>query len=518
MDIKVLYVEDSMMMRKMTHKMLLTFFDLVDVANDGKEAYDIYIKHYENTQEFYDIVITDLEMPIMDGEQLSKKVLEYNHTQEIIVISSVGEFEKLVNLMNLGVNKFISKPIATEQLTKVIEQVTQDIHIKRLQEEEKLEVQEYNRVLKIKEQEQEKSLKAKQKEIEEFNQALIDSAIITKTDVNGVMTYVNAEMVKISGYTKEELVGNNSSMMGSGNRPKASFKNLWDTISNKNIYKVLFENKAKDGSIFYIETTINPIIDINNEIVEYIAVSHDMTQLMNTLSEVKQAKQAKEDFFINISHEMKTPLNSILGFSSLLKKRVADDAKSLLMVNTIYETGNDLNKLIESIIDIRKIQEHSLELKELSFNPKTELSKCINDYVKRTFEKNQKYNSFIDDNLPTSLIGDSTRITQVIAIVIDNAVKFTDEGGQIDVAVDYDEQTQCLICQVKDNGEGIAKQDHEKIFTLQQLDANANRLHEGAGLGLNIAHNLMEVMNGKILLKSIPQKGSVFKLEFPLHG
>ena len=517
-DLKVLYVEDSMMMRKVTQKILLNYFDHIDTACDGAEAFELYTSYYDKHEKPYDILITDLEMPVMDGAELSRKVLDYNYTQDIIVISSVGEFDRLVDLMNLGVNKFISKPIEEVQLSEVIDQVYQNIYLKRLQAQESLEVVEYNRVLKEKEDAQQVIIQKKAKELEEFNQALTDSAIVSKTDIHGVMTYVNEQMINISGYTSDELVGKNSSFLGSGKRPKSFFTKLWNTINDKNIYKILFQNKTKDGNMFYLETTINPIIDVDGNIVEFIAVSHDMTQLINSLEEVKKSKKEKEDFFINISHEMKTPLNSILGFSAMLQKRLADDEKSMLMVNTINETGQDLNKLVESIIDMRKIQDHTLELKEMAFSPRDELTKCINGFVENAYKKNQKFESLLDDSLPKSLFGDPSRICQVLGAIVDNAIKFTPDEGRIAVRVTYDDILEVLLLGIKDNGIGIAKEDKEKIFGLEQLDATANRAHEGAGLGLNIAYNLVEVMGGKISVNSIPTKGSLFEVELPLKS
>ena len=185
------------------------------------------------------------------------------------------------------------------------------------------------------------------------------------------------------------------------------------------------------------------------------------------------------------------------------------------MVNTIHDTGNDLNNLIESILDMRKIQEHTLEFNEVAFNPNEEITKCINKFVKDSFVKNQKYETYIDSDLPKSILGDPNRITQVISIVIGNAIKFTDTGGKIHVNVEYDDCKNSLIVQVEDTGIGISKEDQEKIFDMQQLDSKVNRSYEGTGLGLNIAYNLIKEMKGKISLKSIPRKGSIFKLEFP---
>lgn len=103
-------------------------------------------------------------------------------------------------------------------------------------------------------------------------------------------------------------------------------------------------------------------------------------------------QKAKEDFFTNMSHEMKTPLNSILGFSSILKKRLKDDEKSSMMINTIFETGTDLDKLLASILDMQKLQDHTLMLLENSFNPSEAIGKLIQTYKDKA---EKKYNTYI---------------------------------------------------------------------------------------------------------------------------
>ena len=516
--LKVLYVEDSSTIRHITKILLSEFFDTVDVAKDGQEALDRYHKYYNKHEKFYDIVFTDLEMPNMDGKKLSELLLDFNFSQEIVVISSVDDFKKVVELINTGVKKFISKPVEAEQLTRVIAEVMQSLRKKQLQEDENRERQEYNSILKIREEKYKKILEAKIKELEEFGHALEVSAIVAKTDTKGVLTYVNEHFCNLSGYSKEELIGENISIVNSRKRTSAFYKKLWNTINNKETYKTLFENRHKDGSFYYIETTITPIIGINGDIMEFIAVAHDMTQLMNSLEKTKRAQKSKENFFINMSHEMRTPLNSILGFSSLLKKRVEDDEKSLMMVDTISQTGNDLNKIVESIIDMRKIQEHTLQLIEREFNPKEELIKCLDRYVQKADEKNQDYKRILDNSMPNSLVGDSARITQVISIILDNAVKFTPNNGKVQITLSYDKFTNLLLCEIKDNGIGIAKENQELIFGLEQLDATASRSYEGAGLGLSIASSLINIMKGKLILKSIPNKGTMFNIEFPMSA
>jgi PAS domain S-box-containing protein len=516
--LKVLFVEDSLSARKITQRMLSDFFVFIDVAADGKIAFDMYQDFYDKNSAFYDIVFTDLEMPNMDGKELSQHILDINPFQEIVVLSSVNDFKSIVKLINIGVKKFIAKPVEMDELVEIIIQVNANIRMKELKEKERLEVVEYNEYLQHKQEEHKATLEAKVKELEEFTHALDVSAIVQKTDPQGRITYVNDQFCKVSGYSAEELIGANNNILKSGNRSSSYYQKLWKTITDKKTYKNLFENKRKDGTLFYVETTISPLLDVHGEIIEFIGVSHDMTQLIKSNEATKSAQKSKENFFINISHEMKTPLNAILGFSSLLQKRLQDDEKSLMMVNTIAQTGNDLSNLINSIIDMRKIQERTLTLQEVNFNPQKEFKECFEHFRTNSEDKNQTYTVLLDRSIPQSLVGDMPRIKQVFGIIISNAIKFTPENGKVQVSVIYDPFSNLLTCDVKDNGIGISKENQKKIFAMEQLDAETNRAYEGAGLGLNIALNIVQIMKGKIILKSIPQKGSIFRIELPIHN
>ena len=401
-DFKVLYVEDSATIRNITKKMMSEYFDHIDIAKDGVEALDMYVDFYEKNDKYYDIVITDLEMPNMDGQELAREILSMDFTQEIVVISGVTDFKVVTSLVNDGITKFLSKPIEEEFFYEIIESITYAIQIKELQKKEADELEATNKILKQKNEENREALKEKVIELE----------------------------------------------------------------------KALEENE--------------------------------------------KMQKAKTDFFTNISHEMKTPLNAILGFSSILKKHLKDDEKSLMMANTIFDTGTELNKLVVSILDMQKIQENTLELLESTFNPYIDLSNLAEAYRKKAQIRNQSLSFVYDEDIPELLTGCTDRVKQVIEIVLDNALKFTPDGGKIRLSVEYDDFKEMLICTIQDNGIGIAKVNQENIYKLQQLDATASRSHEGAGLGLNIAHNIMKIMKGKIALKSILEKGSQFILEFPL--
>jgi len=363
----VLYVEDSATMRKITQKLLVNYFDNIDVAIDGVEGLEFYKKFRSLHDRNYDILITDLEMPRMDGKELCRLVLEFDPQQEIIVISSNNDALNIIELINLGITKFISKPIDSIKIENVVSDIARNLYLKRLKEEEYAEINEYNDLLQEREKLHLKTLEENIKILSEFNDALNASSIVSKSNPEGIITYVNEKFCSISGYTPEELIGQPQSILNSGEMASSFYAKLWRTISAKKIYKGTFKNRRKDGSIFYIETLIKPIINHEDEITEYIAISNDITPLVDSFIKEQELQKAKNNFFTNISHEMKTPLNSILGLTSLLKSQIHHDPKLLNMVDIIEQSGNQLSHMIQSVLDIQKIQNGQFELNNHTF-------------------------------------------------------------------------------------------------------------------------------------------------------
>ncbi len=515
-NLDVLYVEDSRTLRNLIQKKLLPLFKHLDTAEDGEKALEAFVDFREKNSKFYDIVISDLEMPNMDGKALSKAVLDFNAAQNIIIISANEDLRYDIELINLGIHKFLAKPIEEAQLYQTIYEVSQSIRLKRLKQEETLETEEYNRILKKREEAHLEDMQKYVKELEEFQKAVYQSSIVSKTDPNGRITYVNDQFCKTTGYTQEELIGKTHRLVNSGHLSRAFYTKLWNTIKAKKPYKILFKNKAKDGSIFYIESVITPILDTDDEIKEFLAIAYDVTTLIESVESMKKMQEDKESFFINISHEMRTPLNAITGLTPLLQKQVKDNEKASMIVNTIHQSGHDLSNLIESVLSLNRLRTGTLTLIESAFSPKDVLEKCIARHIEKSLIKNQVFNSFIDTELPDSLTGDAARIVQFLNILFDNAIKFTPEGGTIDVNISYDFSDERLICEIKDSGVGISKEDQEKIFKLQQVNASFTRTHEGAGLGLSIVFELLKLMGGEISLESTLDEGSLFTVQVPL--
>lgn len=512
----VLYAEDSATMRHATERMLRHYFDHVDTAVDGQEAFEFYKTFYTNHDRYYDIVITDLEMPHLDGQALSTLILDLTPHQQIIVISSLNDSVRLINLMNLGVKKFLAKPVEPHALHDILYDVSKQIFIRYIQKVEQSEIEQHNLILKKREKNYLKKLQKSLKELEEFNDALNESGIVSKTDPEGNITYVNDKFCDVSGYTRVELIGQTHHIINSGEMSSAFFSKLWHTITAARSYKGIFKNRAKNGSIYYVESLIKPITDIEGEITEYISIAHDITLMMESIEAARKAEKSKDEFFMNIGHEMRTPLNAILGLTPLLKRRAKEDLKLLSMLEVIEQSGENLHHLIESVLDLQKIQLDSFELNETEFEPALMLEPFLEHCRHKAQAKEQIFKFLLDPALPKVLIGDAKRFLQAVNAVIENAIKFTPKGGKIGVRMTYDTDKYLLVCAVRDTGIGIAREDLSKMFKITQIDSSVSRKHEGAGLGLTLANEITRRMNGTVTVESAPGKGSLFVLSFGL--
>ncbi len=248
--INVLYVEDNENVREETLNLLEQLFYSVETASNGKEGLEKFKNHK------FDMVITDINMPIMNGLEMIKEIKKADKRIPIIVITAFNDFEYLMESIKIGVYGYILKPIDIDQLLESVNRVVEKIILR----------QERDNALAL---------------LEQYKKIIDESATVTKTDLTGVITYANDKFCKISGYTKEELIGKPHNIVRHPDMPKSAFKELWDTIQNKKIWQGIVKNKTKDSKAFYVKATVAPILNKNGDIIEYIAVRHDITDIMN---------------------------------------------------------------------------------------------------------------------------------------------------------------------------------------------------------------------------------------------
>lgn len=245
--ITILYAEDDLVIQKQTLGILQNLVKKVHVANCGQEAVELY----DNNS--VDIIITDITMPNMSGIEFSKHVRKNNRDIPIIVISAHNDSNILIEAIEIGISRFILKPLNISDLIQVITQFAENICNKS----------EKDSVSNL---------------LEQYKNIVDADSIVSKTNKHGIITYVNDRFVDISGYTKEELIGQHHNIIRHPDTPEKTFKKMWTTISEKKkVWQGVVKNLSKQGKSYYVRSTIKPILDMNGDIIEYIAIRQDIT-------------------------------------------------------------------------------------------------------------------------------------------------------------------------------------------------------------------------------------------------
>ena len=270
--------------------------------------------------------------------------------------------------------------------------------------------------------------------------------------------------------------------------------------------KKLFENTLKDIELVLSHEQQNEL----KILIDHQEINDIYRFLTNT---IKEANQAKDLFLANMSHEIRTPLNGIVGFTQLLKSTATTEEQEEF-ITVIENSSENLLTIVNDILDLSKIKAEKIELEHISFDPVEKFESAIESYAARATEKNVDFGIFIDPELPKSIIGDPTKISQILVNLISNAIKFTSEKGSVNIQIAKIAESPkytTIRFSVQDSGIGITMEQQEKIFeAFSQADVSTSRKFGGTGLGLAISSKLTALMGGKLKIESVEGKGATF--------
>ncbi|WP_345993171.1 response regulator [Sulfurimonas sp. HSL-1716] len=512
-----LLVEDNDSIREQTLKILKrTPFKEIYTAKDGEEGLNLYYKYQP------DIVLSDHYIPKMNGLDMSEKIKEDNQDIPIILITAAEQVNILERAINIGIDGYIFKPVRVKKLLHLIDKLSKRALLH-------------------------KHLKNQHKLLEEYKGAIDASASVTKTDPTGVITYVNDSFCYMSGYEKEELIGKRHNIVKHPDTSVEIYKNMWGTITNKQVWKGRIKNLKKNHEVYYEYAVIVPILDEDDEIVEYIALTQDITDLYlheqylkerineeinkNTkLLKEREEEHIREEKFstigkmaAGITHEINTPLTYIKGNLEIMFQDIAslsDDIKQKAYLQDDIKTIlNGVNRIASIVESMREMASKSTELPKptnvysclmtaltLSSNKAKQISKIYVQDELFTLDLNKNRYTF-------NAVLQKQRIEQLFIIIINNAL------DALNVIEDFDsralmitlyEQDEYIVVKFKDTGGGISEEILPKIFDPFQ----SNKEEGGIGIGLNVAKRIIDDHGGKII-PSNWENGAIFEVYLP---
>ncbi len=346
---------------------------------------------------------------------------------------------------------------------------------------------------------------------------------IILADHFGIVEYVNPQYCEITGYKYTEVIGKEIVDLIGVDRSSRQYQDYWVSLKRKLSWQGEHTNHKKNGEIFWVESVVSPVVNFEGEVKNYVAVQEDITRRRLTEEQMRIAKEKAEDadklkssIFANMSHEFRTPLISILGFSQILTEEISDpDFK--IMTNNIYSAGNRLLRTLNNVLFLAQADTlHS----SYSFG-RLELNEYVNNVLKMfkpaANEKSLEVFTHLSET-PLFINSPAEFPEMLLTQLIDNAIKFTRKGHiriATNLVTNANGESRVML-EVSDTGIGIGTEFQKTIFQpFQQESAGYSRVFEGSGLGLAVTMKATEILSGTLDLESKLGEGSTFRISLP---
>ena len=500
---KILIVDDKVENLVALEKLLSVFKVEAIRALSGNEALQKTLNHQ------FALALVDVQMPGMDGYETVSYMRSSHETQllPVIFVSAIyREDFHIVKGIESGAVDFITKPIIPEILRGKVKIFLE------LYEQRRILENEITKRISI-----EKRLSRGNSLLKSFLQSIPD--MVFYKDITGKYLDCNVAFSEFNGRDCKSIIGKTDIEIYTKKEARLFGSSDKDVISGKEQVRMEMWGTWPDGRRVLLETHKNPIRDESGEIIGIIGISRDITgkhfdkmELQKAKEDAESANMAKSMFLANMSHEIRTPMNGIIGMTDILQQTdLSLEQQEFLKIISL--SGTNLLTIINDILDFSKIESGGVILEKIDFK----LLDPIEETIKLLSYKVQQKNLYLKLNaspdLPELVNGDPLRAKQILINLVNNALKFTSEGG-ITISVELQEKASKrtnILIKITDTGIGISEEGKQKLFkSFSQTDASTTRKYGGTGLGLSISKRLVELMNGEIGIESEEGKGTTF--------
>jgi len=454
-----------------------------------------------------------------------KSINEIRTSKEGLIKRNNGKLLPIIKTstsLMLGNEEYLIHTFIDISERKRMEEALQDAHyiLEQRVEERTIDLTHANESLQ---EEMQERIKAEKDLVKLFWAVNQNPCAIILLDLNGIVDYANPKFEEITGIHLNKTIGKNARTIIPRDFPQEYFQTIFEDINKGIEWQGDFRIQRPGGDFYWISATVSSIRNNEGEIVNYMVVAEDITGKKNAEEELLFAKKKVEDsnkfksyLLQNMSHEFRTPLISILGFSQIMKDEITDPDHNKMM-NSIYFSGRRLLRTIDGVLNLSQVEANELVINRKLVDLSEFLPLKTEQFIDFAIRENLAFNiSYKTDNLKVLI--DDYLFSLVIHNLLDNAFKYTNIGS-VDIVVDKinNEGIDWAIIKVIDTGIGIPETHQQIIFeAFRQVSEGLARRYEGCGIGLTLSWKLMELMDGRITLESVVGKGSIFTIWLPV--
>lgn len=455
------------------------------------------------------------------------------------VLSDAGDLVYIIHRV-----EDVTELVKREHEQEVRDKITDDLRTRTFELEAEvmkrsIEIQNLNKELEEKVVARTAELNEVTRIISDYKIALDASSIVAITDAKGIIKAVNDNFCNISKYSREELVGADHRIVNSGYHSKEFMRNLWQTIAAGKVWKGELRNRAKDGTNYWVDTTIVPFLNDNGKPYQYVAIRFNITQrklaeeeirklneelevkvkertleLAQALEREKDLSELKSRFVTTAAHEFRTPLSTILSSVSLIERYLDPEHadKRQRHIVRVKSSIRNLTDILNDFLSLDKLEQGKMEMENVTFLL-PEACHAVTEDLRELLKEGQNihYTHTGDDTVHC----DRKILRNILVNLLSNAIKYSPEGKNI--WLESEQKDGEVTIRVKDEGIGIPADEQKHLFEKFFRARNAGEI-QGTGLGLSIVRRYVDLLDGTISFVSKAEQGTVFTVRFISHS